>query len=289
MPQDLDRVYTIPLGKVLLSPDNHRAKRAINMIRDFARRHMKIDDVRIDEEVAKAVWSRGMRRPPRRIRVHMTRADEGYIQIHMYGRQDAAVTDMPEDVGAAESTPAGDAPGQDEGRGIAAATAPLGHVIKLPALGSGAEGAEPAAKGRGADPTEPADSRDAATEAAGTADEPGAVSGEKGAASGEGPDAGQGAASGEGPDAGQGAASGEGPDAGQGAASGEGPDAGQGAASGEGPDAGQGAASGEGPDAGQGAASGEGPDAGQGADSASAVDEADKPGDSAAADASDKG
>ena len=218
MPQDLDRVYTIPLGKVLLSPDNHRAKRAINMIRDFARRHMKIDDVRIDEEVAKAVWSRGMRRPPRRIRVHMTRADEGYIQIHMYGRQDAAVTDMPEDVGAAESTPAGDAPGQDvEGRGIAAATAPLGHVIKLPALGSGAEGAEQAAKGRGADPTEPADSRDAATEAAGAADEPGAVSGEKGAASGEGPDAGQGAASGEGPDAGQGAASGEGPDAGQGA------------------------------------------------------------------------
>ena len=205
MPQDLDRVYTIPLGKVLLSPDNRRAKRAINMIRDFARRHMKIDDVRIDEEVAKAVWSRGMRRPPRRIRVHMTRADEGYIQIHMYGRQDADITDMPDDAGAAESTPAGGAPGQDvEGRSIAAVTAPLGHVIKLPALGSGAEGAESAAESRGADPAEPAGSRDAATEAAGTADEPGAVPGEKGAAPGEGPEAGQGAAPGEGPEAGQG-------------------------------------------------------------------------------------
>ncbi|KKM64847.1 hypothetical protein LCGC14_1497300, partial [marine sediment metagenome] len=51
MSQELERVYTINLGKVLLSPNNRRAKRAINMIREFARHHMKTEDVRIDEDL----------------------------------------------------------------------------------------------------------------------------------------------------------------------------------------------------------------------------------------------
>ena len=33
MSQELERVYTIPLGKVLLSANTHRAVRAINMIK----------------------------------------------------------------------------------------------------------------------------------------------------------------------------------------------------------------------------------------------------------------
>ena len=46
--QELERVYTIPLGKVLLSANTHRAVRAINMIKEFARRHMKTYEVKID-------------------------------------------------------------------------------------------------------------------------------------------------------------------------------------------------------------------------------------------------
>jgi len=82
--QELERVYTIPLGKVLLSPDNQRAKRAINMIKEFARKHMKIQDVRIDEDVNHLVWSRGIRRPPRKIRVLLTKTDEGHVLVSMY-------------------------------------------------------------------------------------------------------------------------------------------------------------------------------------------------------------
>ena len=115
MSQDLDRVYTIPLGKALLSPDNHRAKRAINMIREFARRHMKIDDVRIDPEVAKLVWARGMRRPPRRIRVRMERTEEKHILITRYDeRDDVAGIDAgeaPESPGAGAEAAAGAAAG----------------------------------------------------------------------------------------------------------------------------------------------------------------------------------
>jgi len=82
--QELERVYTINLGKVLLSPNNRRAKRAINMIREFARHHMKTEDVKIDEELARQIWKRGIRHPPRKIRVLMTKTDEGFVLISPY-------------------------------------------------------------------------------------------------------------------------------------------------------------------------------------------------------------
>jgi len=82
--QELERVYTINLGKVLLSPNNQRSKRAINMIREFARHHMKTEDVRIDEDLAHQVWKRGIKHPPRKVRVRMTKTEEGYVLIAPY-------------------------------------------------------------------------------------------------------------------------------------------------------------------------------------------------------------
>ena len=84
MSQELERVDTINLGKVLLTPDNQRSKRAINMIREYARHHMKTEDVRIDEDLAHLVWKRGIKHPPRKVRVRMTKTEEGYVLIAPY-------------------------------------------------------------------------------------------------------------------------------------------------------------------------------------------------------------
>ena len=84
MSQETERVYTIPLGKVLLSQSQHRAVRATNMIREFARKHMKTQQIKIDEEVAHLIWSRGVRSPPRKIRVRMTKTDDGHILVSNY-------------------------------------------------------------------------------------------------------------------------------------------------------------------------------------------------------------
>ncbi|MDP6898620.1 MAG: 50S ribosomal protein L31e [Candidatus Nitrosopelagicus sp.] len=84
MSQELERVYTVPLGKVLLSQSQHRAVRAINMIREFARKHMKTQEIKIDEEVSHLIWSKGVRSPPRKIRVRMTKTDDGYILVTNY-------------------------------------------------------------------------------------------------------------------------------------------------------------------------------------------------------------
>ncbi len=84
MSQELERVYTINLGKVKLSQSQHRAVRAINMIREFARHHMKVEEIKIEEELAHLIWSKGIRSPPRKVRVRMTKTDEGYILVSQY-------------------------------------------------------------------------------------------------------------------------------------------------------------------------------------------------------------
>mgnify|MGYP002525363520 FL=1 len=87
MSQELERVYTINLGKVKLSQSQHRAVRAINMIKEFARHHMKVEEIKIEEELAHQVWARGVRRPPRKIRVRMTKTDDGYILVSQYDEE----------------------------------------------------------------------------------------------------------------------------------------------------------------------------------------------------------
>jgi len=87
MSQELERVYTINLGKVKLSQSQHRAVRAINMIKEFARHHMKVEEIKIEEELAHQVWARGVRSPPRKIRVRMSKTDEGYILVSQYDEE----------------------------------------------------------------------------------------------------------------------------------------------------------------------------------------------------------
>lgn len=84
-----ERVYTINLGKALLSQSQHRAVRAINMIREFASKHMRSGDVKIDEDLAHQIWARGARSPPRRIRVKMWTGDSGEIIVSRYDGEDA--------------------------------------------------------------------------------------------------------------------------------------------------------------------------------------------------------
>src|SRR3972149_5963999 len=54
------------------------------MIREFAIHHMKSEDIKIEEDVSHLVWARGIRRPPRKIRVKLTKDDDGTVLISKY-------------------------------------------------------------------------------------------------------------------------------------------------------------------------------------------------------------
>jgi large subunit ribosomal protein L31e len=97
MSQDLERVHTINLGKVLLSPNNQRAKRAINMVKEYVARHMKTEEIKIEESLSHQIWKRGIRHPPRKIRVKMTKTDEGFVLVSPYEEEiEEAVKPTPE-------------------------------------------------------------------------------------------------------------------------------------------------------------------------------------------------
>ena len=93
MSQELERVYTINLSKVKLSQSQHRSVRAINLIREFAQHHMKVETIKIEEELSHEIWAKGIRNPPRKVRVRMSKTDEGYVLVTRYGEDvEAKVT-----------------------------------------------------------------------------------------------------------------------------------------------------------------------------------------------------
>ena len=90
-----ERTYTIPLGKALVRPPKKRAPRAMHMIRDFITKHMKLTATLNDEEeqelpelvisneVNEKVWSRGIEKPPRKIRVRAAKDSDGNVTVYL--------------------------------------------------------------------------------------------------------------------------------------------------------------------------------------------------------------
>jgi large subunit ribosomal protein L31e len=85
--EQLSRVYTINLSKVWLTPRIRRTKRAINMIREFAQRHMKSEEIKIDQSLNQVMWKRGIRHPPRKIRVKMVKDEDDVVTVSLYSEE----------------------------------------------------------------------------------------------------------------------------------------------------------------------------------------------------------
>ena len=79
-----ERVYTVPLGRAWISPRKRISPRAVRMIRSFVMKHMKVDSdsVKITNEVNEKVWSRGIEKPPRKIRVRAAKNTEGIVTVY---------------------------------------------------------------------------------------------------------------------------------------------------------------------------------------------------------------
>jgi len=77
-----ERVYTIPFRRVWATPRGKRTPRASRMLRDFVRRHMKAEDIQISNEVNEELWARGIKKPPRQIKVRLVKDKEGKVYVY---------------------------------------------------------------------------------------------------------------------------------------------------------------------------------------------------------------
>jgi large subunit ribosomal protein L31e len=93
----ITRVYTINLGKAWISPQYRRTDRVVNMIREFAKKHMKSDEIKLEQDLNRQIWSRGKTNPPRKVRVKMVKDEEGVVTVSLY-------EDVPESTAATTAT-----------------------------------------------------------------------------------------------------------------------------------------------------------------------------------------
>jgi len=91
-----ERFYTIPLQRALVRPPKKRAPRAIQLIKAFINRHMKVatqvseeeeeeelSRLIISEEVNEKIWGKGIEKPPRRIKVRATKDKDGNVTVYL--------------------------------------------------------------------------------------------------------------------------------------------------------------------------------------------------------------
>jgi len=91
-----ERIYTIPLSRAWISPRKKRTPRAVRIVRSFVQKHMKIETgtkteeeeeeagrLVISDEVNKKLWSHGIEKPPRKIRVRAVKDKEGTVTLYL--------------------------------------------------------------------------------------------------------------------------------------------------------------------------------------------------------------
>ncbi|OGI12072.1 50S ribosomal protein L31e [Candidatus Micrarchaeota archaeon RBG_16_36_9] len=65
-----EKIFTIPLREAYDKPRTTRAKKATNIVRDFLKKHMKSENIKLGKSINEAIWKRGIQKPPRRVRIH---------------------------------------------------------------------------------------------------------------------------------------------------------------------------------------------------------------------------
>lgn len=94
-----EKFYTVPLGKAWITPPRRRAPRAMRMLKSYVTKHMKLESRKeteeeeeeeeetnrliISNEVNLRMWSRGIEKPPRKIRVRAAKDKEGNVTVYL--------------------------------------------------------------------------------------------------------------------------------------------------------------------------------------------------------------
>ena len=82
----IERVYNIAIRKEWLrAPSYKRAKRAIDAVRAFLKKHMKSENVKLGRMLNMNVWERGIKRPPHHVKVTAVKYDDGLVRAELIG------------------------------------------------------------------------------------------------------------------------------------------------------------------------------------------------------------
>lgn len=79
-----ERTYIVPLRKEFLKKPNYkRSKKAVTTVKNFMIRHMKSDNVKIGPHLNMAIWKRGNKNPPAKIKVRAVKDNKNIIWVEL--------------------------------------------------------------------------------------------------------------------------------------------------------------------------------------------------------------
>jgi len=95
-----ERFYTIPLSRALVRPPKKRAPRAMQLIKVFVTKHMKLQikvteeeeeeelpQLIVSKEINEKIWARGIEKPPRKIKTRVTKDKDGNVTVYLAENQ----------------------------------------------------------------------------------------------------------------------------------------------------------------------------------------------------------
>jgi len=95
-----ERFYTIPLSRALVRPPKKRAPRAMQLIKIFVTKHMKLQikvteeeeeeelpQLVVSKEINERIWARGIEKPPRKIKTRVTKDRDGNVTVYLAENQ----------------------------------------------------------------------------------------------------------------------------------------------------------------------------------------------------------
>ena len=78
-----ERIYVVPLAKARRGPRHKWGKKSIRYLREFITRHFKPESLVISQEVNEKIWERGIQKPPRKLKVRVTKNIDGLCVIYL--------------------------------------------------------------------------------------------------------------------------------------------------------------------------------------------------------------
>ena len=81
----LERVYVIPIGREYRKTARwKRTKKSVRAIKEFVQKHMKVEEVKIEQDLNEKLWERGNKKPSPRIKVSVKK-EEGKAVVQLFG------------------------------------------------------------------------------------------------------------------------------------------------------------------------------------------------------------
>ncbi|MFH1402796.1 MAG: 50S ribosomal protein L31e [Candidatus Altiarchaeota archaeon] len=75
-----EKIYSVPLGSARKGSSREKASKAVKVVKEFLESKAGLDEYSIDPELNSQLWSRGIGKPPRSLKIKVVK-NEGEVTV----------------------------------------------------------------------------------------------------------------------------------------------------------------------------------------------------------------